>query len=399
MAAPRELTDSALDCALHGAPDPKHGWRDHLPPENLGAMVDSGSGQIGLQGIIALLWYGKGAERQRATRTLQNYARLCPTRFMLSEPWSLIYGKAIICCWLAVVIIAERIGERDLARSFRALLSTWAGTCALMESNGKVLAAGCRCWGHKVTAGGWDDLWAWAKGTAEPPRLGSKDYGKVGDLKDWGWRKRCARIGLLALQAEASPFLGRDWRSLVPSIPRWGARTEMQLLGWADGSRLWIMGDNETELQGKGDPQFDDDEDQNSNTPGFLAAGVLGGKIVALPKWPNPIDGKERIRQMAVRADIDGHPNFGWTLFHSHLGEKKIGEGYTTHLPPYTASPLVFWQLCPVSSAVWKDMLATRAALPTIPPPTVTANTLNTPVTAEHETFLQKLWRLLRGGR
>lgn len=344
MAAPREKTDAAIDCALHGLPEPQNGWRDHLPPEDLGAMVDSGSGQITLQGVIALLWYGKGAERQRAIRTLENYANLCPTRFMLSEPWSLIYGKAIVCCWLAVVVIAERLGERELARKFRSLLATWSGTCALMASGGKVMAAGCRCWGHKVTAGGWDDLWAWANGSKDPPQRGAKAYGTPGALDDWGWRTRCARIGLMTLRAEASPFLGRDWKSLVPAVPRWGARTEMQLLGWEDGSRLWIMGDDE--------PGFDD-EDENGNTPGFLAAGVLGGKIVAIPKWPNPVDGKERLRQTNCQADIDGDPEHGWTIFHSHLGEKKIGHGYTTSLPAYTASPLAFWVLVPKGELVW----------------------------------------------
>lgn len=356
-AEPRKLTDAAIDSAIHGLPEPQNGWRNHIPPEDLGAMVSSGSGQITLQACIAALYYGN---RSQAIRTLENYAALCPTRFMLSEPWSLIYGKAIVCNWLAVILIADRIGERALARKFRGLVETWAGTCALMESHGKVMAAGCRCWGHEVHGGGWDDLWAFACRRDNPPAPSSRKYGTPGASDDWGWLNRCAALAIGELRAAAAPFLGRDWRSLLAGIPRWGARTEMQLLGWADGSRLWLMGDDEAEF---------DDEDQNGNTPGWLAAGVLGGRIVALPKWPNPIDGRTRLRQTGCRADLDGGPQFGWTLLHSHLGERKVAGGYLTRLEPYTASPLIFWQHCPAGSLSWVDRLASEPTGPIPIPP------------------------------
>ena len=352
---PRKLTDVAIDCALHQLPEPQNGWRNLIPPEDLGAMKDGGSGQITLQACIAALHYG---DRPSAVRTLRNYAALCPRRFMLSEPWSWIYGKAIVCCWAAVVVIADRHGEHELANLFRDLLSRWAGTCALMECKGKVLAAGCRGWGHEIHGGGWDDLWKWAKGSA-PPKPGTRAYGQPGASDDWGWLNRCAWIAWPTFTASASPFLGRDWRSLLPSIPRWGARTEMQLLGWEDGSRLWLMGDDE--------PGFDD-EDANGNTPGILAAGVLNSKVIALPRWPNPFDGKERLRQTNCAADLDGDPTHGWTLFHSHLGEKKLGSGYTTSLPPYTASPLAFWVLCPQGSTVWEIKYPGSVLHPETPP-------------------------------
>lgn len=360
-AEPRKLTDQAIDSALHGLPEPRTEWRNHLPPEDLGAMKDAGSGQITLQAIVALLWYGNPSERARAVRTLENYAALCPTRFMLSEPWSLIYGKAIVCNWLAVVLLAERKGELALARKFRGLIATWAGTCALMEVRGKVLAAGCRCWGHEVTGGGWDDLWSWAKGIGEPPRFGSRAYGPPGEQDDWGWLNRCARLALYELRAAAGPFVLRNWETLLSMIPRWGARTEMQLLGWADGSRLWLMGDDEAEA---------DDEDENGNTPGFLAAGVLGGRMVTLPRWPNPFDGQTRLRQIGCKADLDGSPSLGWTLMHSHLGERKVAGGYLSRIEPYTASPLVFWQHCPAGSTEWTDKLA-AGPLPPITEPVV----------------------------
>ena len=353
---PRKITDVAIDAALHQLPEPTNGWRNQIPPEDLGAMKDAGSGQITLQACIASLHYG---DRASAVWTLTNYAELCPRRFGLSEPWSWIYFKAIVCNWLAVVVIAERIGEHSLAEKFRRLLEMWAGTCELMAVRGVVLAAGARGWGHPIHGGGWDDLWAFANGSKDPAKPGKKGYGIPGAIEDWGWLNRCAHIGLGELRSAASPYLGRDWRSLLPSIPRWGARTEMQLLGWEDGSRLWLMGDDE--------PGFDD-EDANGNTPGLLAAGVLGGRIVALPKWPNPFDGKERLRQTNCAADLDGDPTHGWTLFHSHLGEKKLGSGFTTSLPPYTASPLAFWVLVESGSLVWSVKYPGSVIHPEPPP-------------------------------
>lgn len=341
MPKPREITDAAVDLALHNLSEPAGDWRALIPPDDLGSMVDAGSGQIGLQALVASLQFGPRAD---AVRKLNRYADICPKRWMLSEPWSWIYANAIVCCWAAVVVIAERIGERDLAKRFRALLGTWAGTCALMAVRGRVVMAGCRGWGHEINGGGWDDLWAVACGK-EPAAPGSRKYGTPGAFDDWGWLGRCAYVARDVFRSAASPHIGRDWRSLLPSIQRWGARTEFQLLGWEDGSRLCIMGDDE--------PGFDD-EDENGNTPGILAAGVQENKVIAIPKWPNPFDGATRLRQTDCRADIDGDPEHGWTLFHSHLGEKKIGSGYTTSIPAYTASPLAFWVECPAGETVWK---------------------------------------------
>lgn len=230
-----------------------------------------------------------------------------------------------------------------------------------MAVDGKVLAAGCRCWGHEVHGGGWDDLWAFATGRKVPPAPGKRQYGVPGAADDWGWINRCAGLGLGELRAAADPYHGKTWDQLLPIIPRWGARTEMQLIGYADGSRLWIMGDDEAAF---------DDEDQNSNTPGWLLAGVLGRKIVTLPKWPNPADGATRLRQTACRADIDGTPESGWTLWHSHLGERREAGGFLTRLEPYTASPVVFWVHCASGQASWRGMLREGTSMPT-PSPTI----------------------------
>lgn len=349
MPDPREITDVAIDCALHQLPEPQNGWRNHIPPENLGAMVDAGSGQITLQALIAALHYGHEM-RPQVIQTLTNYAELCPRRFMLSEPWSWIYGQAIVSCWAAVVVIAERQGNHDLATQFRALLARWAGTCALMEVGGKVLAAGCRGWGHEVHGGGWDDLWAVAARRRNPPAPGSRKYGTPGAYDDWGWLARASYLAALELRAIAAPYIGRDWRSLLPSVPRWGARTGMQLFGWEDGSRLWAMHD-----------------DPNGNTPGLILAGFLGGRVIAFPKWPDPATGTTRLRQTKCHASLDGDPAHGWTLTHSHLGEKKTAAGFISTLPPYTASPLAFWVECPAGETTWKIHHPT-ADLPPSPP-------------------------------
>lgn len=341
MPKPREVTDAAVDLALHNLSEPAGDWRSLIPPDDLGSMVDAGSGQIGLQALVASLQFGP---RSEAVKKLNAYADLCPKRWMLSEPWSWIYGKAIVCCWAATVVIAERIGDRELAKRYRNLLERWAGICALMAVDGRVVMAGARGWGHEINGGGWDDLWAVACGK-EPNGPNSRKYGTPGAFDNWGWLNRCAYVARDVLRSAASPYVGRDWRSLLPSILRVGARTEFQFLGWEDGSRLCIMGDDE--------PGFDD-EDENSNTPGLLAAGVLGGRVISLPKWPDPATGATRLRQTNVQADIDGDPEHGWTLFHSHLGAKQIGTGYTTSLLPYTASPLAFHVHCPAGELVWK---------------------------------------------
>lgn len=353
MPGPRDLTDVAIDSALHRLPEPKSSWRGLTPPEDLGAMVDAGSGQITLQALIACLHYGPAPYSVRA---LHRYADLCWKRFMLSEPWSAIYGEAIVCCWVAVVLLAERIGETALAGRFRALLSAWAATSRLMEARagGKtyVLSAGCRSWGHEESASGLSAIWNYAAGRATPPPPGSKKYGTPGAYDDWGWLVRAESLGLPVLRAAAAPWPAEmPLARLLETAPRWSARTEMQLLGWADGSRLWLMGDDEATM---------DDEDANGNTPGWLAAGVLGGRIVALPDWPNPADGATRLRQTNCRADLDGTPEKGWTLWHSHLGERRGAHpatgasGFLSHLPPWQGAPLLFHVAIPALAGEWR---------------------------------------------
>lgn len=370
MPGPREVTDVAIDSALHRLPEPANGWRSLVPPEDLGAMVDSGSGQITLQALVALLWYGSPKERAFAARALHHYADLCWSRWMLSEPWSGIYGRAIVACWLAVILIAERLGDGALAARYRELLRGYCATARLMEAQalGKIwmLSAGCRSWGHAVEGHSLTTSWRVASGRAEPPGAGSPAYGQPGAYDDWGWIHRAERLGLSTLRAAAATYpAGQAIEILLGAAPRWAARTEMQLLGWADGSRLWLMGDDEAGF---------DDEDPNGNTPGYLAAGVLGGRLIALPRWPNPVDGSERLRQTNSRADLDGAPDLGWTLWHSHLGERRgvhaaTGEaGYVSTLAAYTASPLLFHIVILAGDRTWRQVHP-RAGTPAVQPP------------------------------
>lgn len=373
MPGPRDITDVAIDSALHRLPEPANGWRAQVPPEDLGAMVDSGSGQITLQALIALLWYGNPKERAFATRALHRYADLCWSRFMLSEPWSEIYGEAIVCCWVAVVLIAQRIGDAALADRFRALLGAWAATSRLMEAtaaDGKtyVMAAGCRSWGHELSASGLSAIWRIASVRVDPPAPGSPAYGTPGAYDDWGWLRRCERLGLEVLRAAAAPYpAGQTIETLLAAAPRWAARTEMQLIGLGDGSRVWLMGDDESSF---------DDEDENGNTPGRLLAGVLGRRLIALPAWPNPVDGAERLRQTNCKADLDGTPEKGWTLWHSHLGQRRgahpaTGEaGFLSTLPPYTGAPLLFWVGILAGDRTWRQLHPHAVAPEPAPGPT-----------------------------
>lgn len=370
MAKPRFITDVAIDCAIHQMKDPKNGWRALVPPENLGNMPSSGSGQIGLQALVALLHYNP----EQAIKTLENYYEMCKTRFMLSEPWSWIYARAIISCWSSTVLIARRKGLSLLASKYMKLLGMWASTCKLMDVSGRVVMAGCRGWGHRIIAGGWDDTWKVANGFV-PKGPGTAKYGIPGRPDDWGWLNRadwlCKDIYVQAL----SEFKNLNVYDLIEVMPQWGARTEFQLIGWKDGSRLTIMGDDE--------PGFDD-EDENNNTPGLLAAGTISGKIVSYPIWPNPYDGKDHLRQADCKADIDGMVRGGWRIMHSHLGQKKTLGVFSTDIPSYKPNDLLFHIHCPADSDQWV------IEFPHIPSPHQTS-----PSPEENLNAIQKLLRKL----
>lgn len=339
MSGPRNVTDVAIDCAIHGLPEPNNGWRNLIPAYDLGAMVSSGSGQITLQALVASLWY----DGQKAVKTLENYERICRTRFMLSEPWSKIYGRAIVNCWAATVLIARKKGFVDLATRFAGLLDTWAATCALMESDGLIMAAGCRSWGWPIGVGGFHETWGRACGSLVIPAPGSAKYGKPGVDDDWGWLSRCEYLAKDVYCQAAAGWKGKDPLWIVANAPRWAARTTMELIGWKDGSRLWLMGSDQVELV---------DEDENSNTPGVLLAGVLNHKKVELP--PYPANGITHLRQTQVFADIDGSPRDGWVLTHSHLGEELGAAGYRlSRVVGYKPDEVIFRIRIIAGNPVW----------------------------------------------
>jgi len=379
MPDPRELTDVAIDSALHRLSEPENGWRKLLPPDDLGSMVDAGSGQIGLQALVAALIFGP---REWAKAVLLRYAKVCATRFMLSEPWSAIYGTAIVSCWAAVVTIARWIGDTELERAFIRLLQSWAGTLRLMEARlvhpydgmrpterrwvGQwiVPTAGCRSWGVAPLGIGLHDLWAVATERAKAPLPGSSAYGTPGAYDDWGWLAR-ARYVCRGVLWEAADFYPQSMSlaSLISTPPRWTARETFQLLGWADGSRLWVMGGDEPERL---------DEDDNGNTPGILLAGVLGGRLVWLPKWPDPLSGADHLRQTNTKADVDGSPTEGWMLWHSHFGERRApnGDGFLSTLLAYTAAPLLFHLVLPAGGTEWNVLSGPGSSPVPSPAPT-----------------------------
>lgn len=384
MPDPRRITDVAIDCAIHMLPEPSNGWRNLIPPKDLGAMVSSGSGQITLQALVAQFHY----DGKPANETLVNYYNMCKHRFMLSEPWSVIYGEAIVNCWAAVVTIARRKNLQDFVGMYMELLDMWASTCALMESDRKVMHAGCRSWGFNPSSNGITSMWLMATRRKKIPRPGSSAYGVAGKDDNWGWLVRNAWMSSSVFYTAASKWYGKDHNWLLLNMPKWNARTEMCLYGWADGSRLWTMGDEEVEL---------DDEDSNSNTPGILAAGVLGGQVVSLPPWPaKDAHGNEikHLRQTAVFADIDGNPRHGWILYHSALGGKPIGSYLVSEIPPYKPDELIFAVRIPSDFGVVKNWTSLRVNnVPVVP--SEPADVPMPSTTKSHRSFfdiLKKLW-------
>ena len=84
---------------------------------------------------------------------------------------------------------------------------------------------------------------------------------------------------------------------------------------------------------------------------------------------------------MNCRADIDGSPAVGWSLWHSHLGD-SVGAmgGMVTKLPPYTASPLAFWVERPAGATVWNIRVPGEVVhQPAVPPPTELPDIPNRP--------------------
>lgn len=374
MATRHELTGQALDLAMAGKPEPAAAWRELLPPDDLGEMDGGGSANIPLFALVAALKFGS---RAWAVRVATLYATRCRTRFMLAEPWSRKYGRAIVVAWAAAVKFARAMGEAELAALFLELLKAFMGTCALMAARlteapagaslwerkrvGSLVVAmpGCRSWGLTgLLDGGFDDVFHIGLGLAH-----AQPRGRPGDLDDWGWVARVLEAVTPVLREAAQDFRGDlSPAELLARIPRWAARESYVLYGWEDGSRLATMGADEEERV---------DEDDNGNTPGSLLKGILGGRFVALPFFPDPHSGETKIRQDAVEADIDGSPERGWTLWHSKLGAERhpSGRGWLSRVAPYTASRLHFAIRIPAGSLDWVDLLRSSSPAPAPPAP------------------------------
>jgi hypothetical protein len=341
----KELAGQALDCAIHDLPEPRSPWREAVPPENLGKMLSDGSANIPLFALVATLWFGIIAW---AAAVLRTYAAVCRKRFMLAEPWSLKYGQMIVLSWAAVVYIARRRGDPELADLFMQLLRSFFGTARLMAAKLEhappgatkgekarvgsmvVCMPGCRSVGeHLGLASGIDELYAIGMGAAP-----KKSPNPPGTRDDQGWTAR-AQLRLLSILREAAQDFRGDLtvQQILERTPRWAAREAYTLYGWADGSRLGTMGKDEPEVV---------DEDDNGNTLGSLARGIFKGRFVVAPI------ALTRIRQKSVKADIDGNPLIGWLLKHSMLGDQRAPDGdFLTFIPPYREAALEFAILIP----------------------------------------------------
>jgi hypothetical protein len=345
LANGKELAGQALDCAIHGLKEPRSRWREALPPADLGQMISNGSANIPLFALVAALWFGIVAW---AAGVLRTYAALCRKRFMLAEPWSLKYGQMIVLSWAAVVYIARKRGDLELSDLFLKLLRSFFGTARLMAAKLEhapagatkgekarvgsmvVCMPGCRSVGeHLGLASGIDELYAIAMGAAP-----KRSPNPPGTLDDQGWTARAQARLLSILREAAEPFRGNlTVAQILERTPRWAAREAYTLYGWADGSRLGIMGKDSPEVE---------DEDDNGNTPGSLARAIFKGRFVVAPI------ARERIRQKKAKADIDGNPSIGWTLKHSMLGDTRGPDGdFLTFIPPYREAALEFAILIP----------------------------------------------------
>lgn len=364
----------ALDCAIHNLSEPS-GYHSLIPPDDWGAAKTSGSANIPLMAAVAWYKYSLGTRNAiKAREKLLKYAEISTYRFMLAEPFSAIYSDVILIAIIAAVAFAERAGDHELADKLNALVLQWMALAYLMSAVTKKLPAeypdpdnekrslprrtvvlhGCRSWGHGFNLRFlYHDIYNIAVGWPSP-----RVHGKPGDMDGFDFVTRALR------HHDIEEVITRAYNDVLHetniwSLVKFGCRERFQFIGWEDGSRVCIMGGDEEELV---------DEDQNGNTPGVMWYGVLNGTIYSYPEWPNPRDGRTRIRQQNMFADIDGNTDKGWTLLHSAIGRlKHISGKFITNIPAYKGSKLIFHkQLNPSGELV--DLLNTGNGGTTTPP-------------------------------
>lgn len=351
--AGHNIAGYALEAAVFGLPEPRTNWKSLRPGPGWGSLANgTGSGQIPLMAEVAALRYAKsGHELDACVARLDEYHAICRRQWCGPEPdRSLVYAIWIVLCWAAVVEIGRDRGLNSLVQKYLWLIEEDLQRSLLMsatlrdpylapnpkadrtvyrdlertlrEAVGKriVCRAGTRSWSHgyHVEDAYHDLIRAVMDGGA------IRNPGTPGDHDGYGWTYRTARKLLPVFHGVYSQARHLDLDDLILESQVWApARCPVQYLGWEDGSRLFVMGMDEAEPV---------DDDTNNNTCGVLLYGVLDGRLVFVPEWPNPVDGDDRIRQTPVFADADGSPETGWSVVHSHIGRERFGTHWITRV-------------------------------------------------------------------
>lgn len=374
---PHEHAQLALDCALHGLPEPDVPWRACLPsnPFTLGAdgrgyLGTGRSPNIETMALAAwLLFIAAGTapkkEKEPALRSASDLLIANRRCFKLNEFGSVIYSAWTLVAWGGIIRACAQMGENALAVGFRELLTEWFalaraslaecpknglhvnveyqirdGKTAVMDeskSAGKQVVTICgeRSWGHgHGLPHAHHGLARVAFRIEEPPYKQAK-ANPPGQIDGWIERafvlltdlfRECAAPAVAAYNAG-------DWRGLA-ALLKYPTSQPCELRCYEDGSRVFIEGGDEPEVV---------DEDDNSNTPrlALLAVYRTPPLIRSLPDWPAPNGGDTRIRQKNIVSDIDRLVDGGgWLLLHSDVGTERAGDRWASRAPD-PVSPLV----------------------------------------------------------
>lgn len=398
MPTRHEAASNALECAIFGLPEPRTEWKKEIPTLEWEMARGPGSPNINGMAAVAHLYYSKaGREREVAIQRLRNYVKYAKKQWLLAEPESGIYRTWHLNYLAGAVELARRQGLDSLANEFLWFLEEDAERSALMTAtlhspylapNEKaprtlqdrlratisdhvgervICRMGARSWGSGGSGGyGLDAPWQQIARAVLFGGQWPKAKGTPGEIDGFHWTMRVAnRLRPIFEEAGAEAKTLSTEELVAQSIHWSSSHAPFQYLGWEDGSRLCVMSLDEPEFV---------DSDPNSNTPGVVAYGVVGGRLIYLPEWPNPIDGDVKIRQENMRADVDldwadGRPIIV-RLAHSHIGRKNVDGYLRSSVTLDTSSPLAFhlvqrpWQ-------EWEDVLEAEEPPADPPPPPV----------------------------
>lgn len=369
-----EWAQLALDCALHGLPEPSVPWRNNIPANPFHYGKD-GRGYLGtgrsanIDTMTVAAWVGFVAsgiapkkERAQAIAMAADVLAANQAIFMLNEFGSTTYSGWTLIAWGVIAWALELLGESKLAAGFRSLLTQWfvlarasmarcpveglhvkvrytirGGKTAEMDESrfaGKdtVVICGERSWGngHGV---------AFAHHAIARVAFGMESPKPVRQLPDPGrtdgWQERgIAKLASLfraCAEAAVRLYPTSDWQGMV-GLLKYPTANPCELRLYADGSRIFIEGANEPE-------EVDEDDSNSTMRLALLAIYRTPPRILSLPAWPAPNSGDTRIRSTPTFSDIDRdiHGN-GWVLFHSSVGDIHVNERWLSKAPDPSAA-------------------------------------------------------------